>query len=64
MLSEKDKQELIFRPGYTTKDSGTGLGLHSVANFVKGCDGQIFALSNGIGKGAIMRIVFPMSSVS
>ncbi|MDQ1328613.1 MAG: domain S-box protein, partial [Candidatus Poribacteria bacterium] len=61
---EKGKQELIFRPGYTTKDSGTGLGLHSVANFVKGCDGQIFALSDGIGKGAIMQIVFPMSSVS
>jgi PAS domain S-box-containing protein len=61
---EKGKQELIFRPGYTTKDSGTGLGLHSVANFVKGCDGQIFALSNGIGKGAVMRVVLPMSSVS
>jgi signal transduction histidine kinase len=32
---EKGKQELIFRPGYTTKNSGTGLGLHSVANFIK-----------------------------
>ena len=60
---EKGKQELIFRPGYTTKNSGTGLGLHSVANFVKGCDGQIFALSDGIGKGVIMRVVLPMPYV-
>lgn len=61
---DKDKQEIIFRPGYTTKDSGSGLGLHSVANFVKGCDGQIFALSDGIGKGTTMQVVIPMSSVS
>jgi len=61
---EKGKQELIFRPGYTTKDSGTGLGLHSVANFVKGCDGQIFALSDGVGKGVVMRVILPVSSIS
>jgi len=61
---DKDKQEIIFRPGYTTKDSGSGLGLHSVANFIKGCDGQIFPLSDGIGKGTTMQVVIPMYSVS
>lgn len=58
---EKEMLEVIFRPGYTTKKSGTGFGLHSIANFVKGCDGQIQALSDGLGKGATMRIVLPLS---
>jgi len=56
---EKDKLDAIFRSGYTTKDSGSGLGLHLIANFVGGCGGQIEALSDGIGKGATMRIALP-----
>jgi len=59
---ERDKLEAIFRSDYTTKKDGTGLGLHSIANFVKGSGGQIQALSDGIGKGATMRITLPMSS--
>jgi signal transduction histidine kinase len=58
---EGDKLELIFRSGYTTKKHGSGLGLHSIANFVKGCNGNIAALSEGHGKGATMEIVLPLS---
>ncbi len=58
---ESDKLDAIFRSGYTTKDSGSGLGLHSIANFVSGCGGQILALSDGIGKGATMRILLPLT---
>jgi len=58
---EKDKLDVIFRSGYTTKASGSGLGLHLTANFVSGCGGQILALSNGIGKGTTMRVVLPLS---
>lgn len=61
---EKNKLELIFRPGYTTKDSGSGLGLHSVANFVNGCSGHILAISDGLGKGATMRVILPLSVLS
>ena len=46
----------IFASGYTTKESGSGLGLYSVANFVISSGGQIRALSDGIGKGTTMRI--------
>ncbi len=46
----------IFASGYTTKESGSGLGLYSVANFVLSSGGQIRAMSDGIGKGAIIRI--------
>ena len=55
--------KLIFTAGYTTKESGTGLGLHSSANFVIGSGGQIYPLSEGIGKGTTMRIMLRCSSV-
>ena len=55
--------KMIFTAGYTTKKSGTGLGLHSSANFVIGSGGKVHALSEGIGKGATMRIMLRRSSV-
>jgi signal transduction histidine kinase len=55
--------KLIFTAGYTTKESGTGLGLHSSANFVIGSGGKIYPLSEGIGKGTTMRIMLRCSSV-
>ena len=47
---------IFFAAGYTTRESGTGLGLHSVANFVVGSGGRIDLSSDGIGKGATMRV--------
>ena len=47
----------IFSAGYTTKTSGSGLGLHSTANFVIGSGGRISALSDGAGKGATLRVM-------
>ena len=55
--------KLIFAAGYTTKKSGTGLGLHSSANFVIGSGGQIYPLSEGVGKGTTMRVMLRCSSV-
>ena len=55
--------KLIFTAGYTTKESGTGLGLYSSANFVIGSGGQIYPLSEGIGKGTTMQIMLRRSSV-
>ena len=55
--------KLIFTAGYTTKQAGTGVGLHSSANFVIGSGGQIYPLSEGIGKGTTMRIMLRRSSV-
>ena len=61
---EKDKFTIIFGGDYTTKESGSGLGLHSIANFVDGLNGKISPLSDGIGKGATMRVILPLSSVT
>ena len=60
---EQENLRLIFSAGYTTKESGTGLGLHSSANFVIGSGGQIQPLSEGTGKGTTMRIMLRCSSV-
>jgi PAS domain S-box-containing protein len=60
---EESKLEAVFRPGWTTKESGSGLGLHSVANFIKTCNGQITAISDGLYKGTTMRISLPLSSI-
>ena len=61
---EPENFKSIFAAGYTTKTSGSGLGLHSSANFVIGCGGQIYPLSEGIGKGTTMRVMLRLDSVT
>ena len=60
---DKANPTLIFSAGYTTKEEGSGLGLHSAANFVIGSGGQIHPLSEGPGKGTTMRVMLRLSSV-
>ena len=54
-FARKDTR-VFFAAGYSTRQSGTGLGLHSAANFVVGSGGRIDLSSDGIGKGATVRI--------
>ena len=56
--------KLVFAAAYSTKEGGTGLGLHSAANFVIGMGGRIEALSDGPGMGTTLRIVLPLSSIA
>ena len=51
----------VFAAGYTTKKDGTGLGLHTAANFVIGSGGSIRPLSDGIGRGTTMRVTLRLS---
>lgn len=51
-----DKLQAIFSPGYSTKKEGTGLGLHSTANFIRRSGGLIWAVSQGVGHGARIRM--------
>ena len=60
---ERKNSRVIFTAGYTTKEKGSGLGLHSTANFVIGSGGQIYPLSDGFGKGTTMRVNLRLSSV-
>ena len=53
----------IFAAGYTTKKMGSGLGLHSVANFIIGSGGQIRPFSDGIGQGTTIKIMLRLSAI-
>ena len=53
----------VFSAGFTTKTQGSGLGLHSSANFVISSGGKIQALSEGKGKGTTIRIQFRHDTV-
>ena len=46
------------------KEGGSGLGLHSAANFVIGSGGRIQPLSDGIGHGTTMRVMLRLSAVA
>ena len=61
---DTDQSKEIFSAGYTTKQKGTGLGLHSSANFVIATGGKISASSDGYRKGTTIHIVFPCSRIS
>jgi len=53
----------IFDSGYTTKDAGSGLGLQSGASYVASVGGSLEALSDGVGKGATLRVRLGLSFV-
>ena len=55
-----EDQERIFEPNFTTKSSGTGLGLAMSKSIVEQMDGKIFFESE-IGEGTTFFIEFPIS---
>ena len=59
---EQKNLKAIFGAGYTTKQEGSGLGLHSAANFVTGSGGKIQPLSDGYGTGTTMRVELRLNS--
>ena len=60
---DPDDLKSIFASGYTTKDTGSGLGLHSSVNYVVGVAGSLEALSGGIGTGATLRARLGLSFI-
>lgn len=57
---QKSKFKTIFKPGYTTKKRGWGLGLSLVKRIVeKYHRGKIFVYNSQIGKGTDIRILLP-----
>ena len=54
----KSSYHTIFKPGYTTKSRGWGLGLSLSKRIVEEYhDGQIFVKSSEVNKGTTFRIV-------
>ena len=60
----EQQQGSIFAAGYTTKKRGSGLGLHSAANYVIGTGGSIVALSEGPGRGTTLRINWRLDALT
>lgn len=60
---EESARKMLFRAGYSTKEHGSGLGLHSAANFVIGSGGKVLALSDGVGAGTTIRLMMRLSSL-
>ena len=56
---EKEKLENIFNPFYSTKESGTGLGLYVISTEISNNDGHISAESE-LGVGTEFDIVLPI----
>lgn len=53
-----NKQRSIFRPGFTTKQRGWGLGLSLAKRIIEEYHGgRIFVASSEVGKGSIFRIL-------
>lgn len=58
---ERKKYKTIFKPGYTTKKRGWGLGLALTKRIVEEYhDGKIFVKNSQIGVGTTFRIVLPL----
>lgn len=56
-------QKTVFKPGYSTKQRGWGLGLTLSKRIVEHYHkGQISVLSSAPGKGSVFRIVLPATS--
>jgi K+-sensing histidine kinase KdpD len=54
----RSKFETVFRPGYTTRKRGWGLGLSLTKRMVENYhDGQIFVRESEVGKGTTFRII-------
>ncbi|MCP4691331.1 MAG: GAF domain-containing protein, partial [Desulfobacterales bacterium] len=59
-FSPEQKKEL-YKFAYSTKERGSGFGLHSCANYIIANKGTITAVSEGDGKGAEFILRLPIS---
>ena len=55
---DKETSRKFFQRGFTTKKSGTGLGLYNCRSIVESHAGTFNIVSEGVGKGAITTIKF------
>jgi signal transduction histidine kinase len=55
---DEETGKKLFARGFTTKSSGTGLGLSSCRSIIESYDGTINISSEGPGKGALTTIQF------
>lgn len=52
----------MFTRGFTTKEDGNGIGLHSSIMAIQKMGGTMHVQSDGVGKGATFTLTFPVQS--
>jgi signal transduction histidine kinase len=58
----KSQFKTIFKPGYTSKKRGWGLGLSLAKRIIENYhSGRIFVASSEMGKGTVFRIILPLN---
>jgi signal transduction histidine kinase len=57
----KEQLAKMFQRGFSTKQRGTGLGLHWSANTVAALGGMLYAESAGAGLGATLHLLLPLA---
>ena len=57
---EKEALEKMFSYGFTTKEEGHGFGLNTCKKFIDEMGGEISVESDGVGKGAVFMVRFPV----
>ena len=61
-ISHRDFKK-VFRPGYTTKQRGWGLGLSLVRRIIEDYHrGKVYVKQSEIGVGTTIRVELPLSS--
>lgn len=55
---DAETKESLFTRGFTTKSSGSGLGLANCKSIVEGHNGDLTLDSEGVGKGATITVYF------
>lgn len=56
---DQAQQQEVFDFGYTSKERGSGFGLHATANFIHNLGGELSLQSGGVGQGATVTIRVP-----
>jgi len=56
----QEKLDEVLKRGFTTKPEGQGMGLHYATNLMNEVSGSIQFISEGPGKGATVRLFFPL----
>ncbi len=56
-----EHREKLFRLGFTTKQDGSGIGLHSSANLIQQLGGSLSFRSDGPGRGAVFTVELPLA---
>ncbi|RKE03130.1 histidine kinase/DNA gyrase B/HSP90-like ATPase [Marinifilum flexuosum] len=58
----KGQFKTVFKPGYTSKKRGWGLGLSLAKRIIENYhSGKIFVASSELGKGTVFRIILPLN---